>query len=78
VDNLFVWITLFNFFAVPAEFQKRVLLYGVLGAIVMRAVLIYVGALLLGSVSLDSVCLWPVPPYSQASICWCSPNTSPI
>jgi len=47
VDNVFVWITLFSFFAVPAEFQKRVLLYGVLGAIVMRAVLIYVGALLL-------------------------------
>ena len=47
VDNVFVWITLFSFFAVPAAFQKRVLLYGVLGAIVMRAVLIYVGALLL-------------------------------
>lgn len=47
VDNVFVWITLFSFFAVPAEFQKRVLLYGVLGAIVMRAALIYVGALLL-------------------------------
>ena len=47
VDNVFVWITLFSFFAVPKEFQKRVLLYGVLGAIVMRAVLIYVGALLL-------------------------------
>jgi tellurite resistance protein TerC len=47
VDNVFVWITLFNFFAVPVAFQKRVLLYGVLGAIVMRAVLIYVGALLL-------------------------------
>lgn len=47
VDNVFVWITLFSFFAVPTEFQKRVLLYGVLGAIVTRAVLIYVGALLL-------------------------------
>jgi tellurite resistance protein TerC len=47
VDNVFVWITLFNFFAVPTEFQKRVLLYGVLGAIVMRAVFIYLGALLL-------------------------------
>ena len=47
VDNVFVWITLFNFFAVPAALQKRVLLYGVLGAIVMRAVLIWVGALLL-------------------------------
>jgi tellurite resistance protein TerC len=49
VDNVFVWITLFGFFAVPAQFQKRVLLYGVLGAIVMRAVLIYVGALLLAA-----------------------------
>jgi tellurite resistance protein TerC len=47
VDNVFVWISLFNFFAVPTEFQKRVLLYGVLGAIIMRAVLIYLGALLL-------------------------------
>jgi tellurite resistance protein TerC len=47
VDNVFVWITLFNFFAVPIEFQKRVLVYGVLGAIAMRAVLIYVGAVLL-------------------------------
>lgn len=47
VDNVFVWITLFSFFAVPAAFQKRVLLYGVLGAIVMRAGLIYIGALLL-------------------------------
>jgi tellurite resistance protein TerC len=47
VDNVFVWITLFGFFAVPSEFQKRVLLYGVLGAIAMRAALIYVGALLL-------------------------------
>jgi tellurite resistance protein TerC len=47
IDNVFIWITLFSFFAVPVEFQKRVLLYGVLGAIVMRAALIYVGALLL-------------------------------
>ncbi len=47
VDNVFVWITLFGFFAVPARFQKRVLLYGVVGAILMRAALIYAGALLL-------------------------------
>jgi tellurite resistance protein TerC len=47
VDNVFVWITLFNFFAVPPAYQKRVLLFGVLGAIVLRAILIYVGALLL-------------------------------
>jgi tellurite resistance protein TerC len=47
VDNVFVWVTLFSFFAVPPEFQKRVLLYGVLGAIVMRAILIYLGSILL-------------------------------
>jgi tellurite resistance protein TerC len=47
VDNVFLWITLFSFFAVPIQFQKRVLLYGVLGAIIMRAVFIFLGALLL-------------------------------
>jgi tellurite resistance protein TerC len=47
VDNVFVWIALFHYFAVPAALQKRVLLYGVLGAIVMRTVLIWLGALLL-------------------------------
>jgi len=47
VDNVFVWITLFSFFGVPPRYQKRVLMYGVLGAIVMRAILIYLGALLL-------------------------------
>jgi len=47
VDNIFVFIMIFGFFAVPAEYQRRVLLYGVLGAIVMRAVMILVGAVLL-------------------------------
>ena len=49
VDNVFVWITLFGFFSVPVQYQKRVLLYGVLGAIVMRGILIYVGAFLLAT-----------------------------
>jgi tellurite resistance protein TerC len=47
VDNIFVFIMIFTFFAVPAEYQRRVLLYGVLGAIVMRAVMILAGAWLL-------------------------------
>lgn len=47
IENVFVWITIFTYFAIPAEFQKRVLLWGVVGAIVMRAVLIYLGALLI-------------------------------
>jgi tellurite resistance protein TerC len=44
VDNIFVFIMIFTFFAVPAEFQRRVLIYGVLGAIVMRATMILAGA----------------------------------
>lgn len=47
IENVFVWITIFTYFSVPAEFQKRVLLWGVVGAIVMRAVLIYLGAILI-------------------------------
>ena len=47
IENVFVWITIFSYFAIPAEFQKRVLLWGVVGAILMRAVLIYLGAVLI-------------------------------
>lgn len=47
VDNVFVWLTLFGYFAVPAELQKRVLLYGVVGAIVMRTAMIFGGAWLI-------------------------------
>jgi tellurite resistance protein TerC len=44
VDNIFVFLMIFGFFAVPAEYQRRVLIYGVVGAIVMRAVMILAGA----------------------------------
>jgi tellurite resistance protein TerC len=47
VDNVFVWLMLFNFFAVPLELQKRVLILGVLGAIVMRTVMIFAGVWLI-------------------------------
>jgi tellurite resistance protein TerC len=43
IDNLFVFVMIFGYFAVPPELQRRVLLYGVLGAIVMRAVMIFAG-----------------------------------
>jgi tellurite resistance protein TerC len=43
VDNMFVFVMIFSYFAVPPEFQRRVLLYGVLGAIVMRAGMILAG-----------------------------------
>jgi TerC family integral membrane protein len=44
VDNIFVFLMIFTFFAVPPEYQRRVLIYGVIGAIVMRAVMILAGA----------------------------------
>lgn len=47
VDNVFVWLILFSFFAIPLELQKRVLVLGVLGAIVMRTVMIFAGVWLI-------------------------------
>jgi len=47
VDNLFVFYAIFAYFAVPAAYQHRVLFWGVLGALVMRAVFIALGAALL-------------------------------
>ena len=43
VDNMFVFVMIFTYFAVPPELQRRVLLYGVLGAIIMRAGMILAG-----------------------------------
>ena len=47
VDNLFVFILIFSYFAVPASYQYRVLFWGILGALVMRGAFIGTGALLL-------------------------------
>ena len=47
VDNLFVFILVFQYFGVPAELQPRVLKWGILGALIMRLIMIMAGALLL-------------------------------
>ena len=47
VDNIFVFVLLFTYFAVPAAYQHRVLFWGVLGALVMRGIMIVLGAVLL-------------------------------
>jgi tellurite resistance protein TerC len=47
MDNVFVFVMIFSYFAVPIQYQKRVLLYGVLGAIIMRAIMIGLGAWLI-------------------------------
>lgn len=47
VDNIFVFVLLFSYFSVPAAYQHHVLFWGILGALVMRGILIAVGAVLL-------------------------------
>jgi tellurite resistance protein TerC len=51
VDNVFVWAIIFAHFAVPAQFQHRVLFLGVLGALVFRGIFIAGGALLIQNFS---------------------------
>lgn len=47
VDNIFVFVVVLNYFAIPTKYQHRVLFFGVLGALVFRAVFIALGALLM-------------------------------
>ena len=47
VDNIFVFLMVFTYFGVPATFQKRILMLGILGALVLRALMILVGAWLI-------------------------------
>ncbi len=47
VDNIFVFVLVFNFFRVPFKYQQRVLLWGVLGALILRGIMIGVGVTLI-------------------------------
>ncbi len=47
VDNIFVFLMIFTYFAVPPAFQKRVLMIGIVGAIVLRTIMILVGSWLI-------------------------------
>ena len=47
IDNMFVFVVIFSFFGVPSQLQHRVLFYGILGALIFRAIFIALGALLL-------------------------------
>lgn len=49
VDNIFVFLMLFSYFAVPPQYQKRALIIGIIGAIVLRTLLILAGAWLLAT-----------------------------
>jgi tellurite resistance protein TerC len=46
VDNLFIFLLLFSYFKVPPKYQHKVLFWGILGALVMRGILIFLGAAL--------------------------------
>ncbi len=47
VDNIFVFVVVFGFFAIPAKYQHRVLFYGILGALIFRAIFIALGSILM-------------------------------
>ncbi len=47
IDNIFVFLMIFTYFSIPAEYQHRVLLYGVIGAIIMRFIMILCGVWLI-------------------------------
>lgn len=47
LDNIFVFVVIFQFFAIPAKYQHRILFFGILGALVFRVIFIALGAVLL-------------------------------
>ena len=47
VDNIFIFVVVLSYFAIPARYQHRVLFYGILGALIFRAIFIAMGALLM-------------------------------
>ena len=47
LDNIFVFVMVFSYFSIPAKYQHRVLFYGILGALVFRAIFVAIGAALM-------------------------------
>lgn len=47
IDNVFVWMMIFAYFSIPLALQRRVLLYGIVGAIILRTVMIFAGSWLI-------------------------------
>ena len=47
IDNVFVFVVVFNYFAIPAKYQHRILFFGIIGALIFRAIFIALGAALL-------------------------------
>ncbi len=47
VDNIFVFVVVFSYFAIPREYQHRILFYGIIGALIFRAIFIALGSIIL-------------------------------
>jgi len=60
IDNLFVFILIFSFFKIEAKYQHKVLFWGIIGAIIMRAVFIFAGGGADRKIQLDHVCFWRI------------------
>ena len=70
VDNLFVFLILFEYFQIPASAQNRILSWGIFGAIVMRAIMIGLGAVALQSIHSILLVFAGILLYSSAKILW--------
>src|ERR1700730_4281232 len=67
VDNLFVFILIFSYFKVPKRYQHRVLFWGLLGALVLRLTMIFVGAALIRQFH------WVLYVFGSFSVYYCHP-----
>ena len=65
IDNVFVWAVIFGYFGVPAEYQLRVLFWGIFGALVLRAIFIFAGVALIEPLRLDPLRVRRVPARSR-------------
>jgi len=61
VDNLFVFILIFSFFQVPAKYQHKVLFWGIIGAVIFRAIFIFSGVWLINLTFLPVILLFGRP-----------------
>jgi len=68
IDNLFVFLLLFDYFKIPVNYQDRVLSYGIYGAVVMRAVMIGLGAVALERFHAILLVFAAILVYSSATV----------
>lgn len=60
IDNLFVFLLVFTQFNIPKEYQHRVLFFGIIGAVLFRAIFIFLGIELINHTYMDPITLWGI------------------